>query len=439
MIKRSRFPKIFFGWWTVIATGVIALWGQGFNAYGISALFKPMSAELGFTRALTSVAVSLERFEGGLEAPLSGWMSDRFGPKWVVIFGIFLVGIGLILMNFIQSLWQYYVVWGVVFGTGANIALALPLDTAISNWFVKKRGLALSIKWVFSGLSGVVALPIIAWMISTQGWRMACLIGGLVMWGVGLPLAWIFLKRHRPEYYGLLPDGATVGDGAAETSQTIDKGVKYAAEVQEVEFSIKQAMSTLSYWLLIAAMAAHGIFGPVLNIHCIPFLTDRGIDPVKAASMMSIYVATSIPARLVCGYFADRIRTSRLTLLLAGAFFLQTLGLVIFLLHPTETMIYVWFVLYGLGYGGAIIIPPIMRGRYFGRKAFGSIGGSVSVFMTPISVAGPIYAGWVYDTTGNYTVAFTLFAGLLALATVIALFIRQPRPPAQITDIRKIV
>ena len=189
MIKRSRFPKIFFGWWTVLAGGILALWGHGYHAYGFSALFKPIASELGFSRAVTSVAASIGRFEGGFEAPITGWVTDRFGPRWIVLSGVFLISVSLILMNWVNSLWAFYLVWGVILGTGCNIALSLPLDTAITNWFVKKRGLALSLKWVGSGLSGVIVLPLISWLIIVQGWRTTCVIGGLVMALVGLPLA----------------------------------------------------------------------------------------------------------------------------------------------------------------------------------------------------------------------------------------------------------
>jgi len=439
LIKRRRFPKIFFGWWTVLTGGFLALWGHGYHSYGFSALFKPIASELGFSRAVTSVAASIGRLEGGFEAPLSGWITDRFGPRWIVISGILIMSASLILMNFIDSLWTFYVVWGVMFGTGFNIAVTLPIDTAISNWFVKKRGAALSIKMVFSGLSGVLVLPLVAWLIATQGWRMTCVIGGLVMGFVGLPLAWFFLKQHRPEYYGLLPDGTTTDEEATDADRMIDRGVEYAAEVQELEFTLRQAMRTPAYWLLIVVHGTHGLAASAINIHCIPFLTDIGIDPLTAAGMMAIMVAASIPARLISGFLADRFSRSHLRFLLGGAYLLQAVGLTIFLLTQTTAMIYVWFILYGLGMGAAWTLSSPVRARYFGRKAFGSIGGTSMMFLTPIGVAAPIYLGWVYDTTGSYLTGFTLMAGLLVFASVVASFILPPKPPARITDIRKLV
>jgi sugar phosphate permease len=405
----------------------------------MSALFKPIAAELGFSRAAISIAASIGRFHGGFEALVTGWLTDRFGPRWIIISGVFLIGLGLILMNFVTSLWAYYIVWGVITGTGINIALSLPMDKAISNWFVKKRGLALSIRWTFTGLATICVLPLIALLISTHGWRIACLTGGVVMWIVGLPLSWFFIRRERPEYYGLLPDGALVEKEALDTGQMLKRGVEYAAEVDEIEFSLRQAMRTPAYWLLIIANSSYGMVVSVVILHCIPFLTDMGIKPVKAAVMMGTMSAVSIPARLVAGILADRVKISQLRFLIGGAFCLQAVGLAIFLLNQTIGMAYLFILLYYFGMGTSLPLFGVIRARYFGRKSVGSIGGTSSVMMTPFSVIAPIYAGWTYDTTGSYINAFTIFAVLLAFAGIIMSMIRPPIPPAEVGDIRKVV
>ncbi len=438
MPKRIRFPKIFFGWWTVLTGGILTLWAAGYYSYGFSALFKPISSELGFSRAETSAPASIGRLEGGFEGPIVGWITDRFGPRWIVLFGVFIIGLGLIFMYFIHSLWPFYFIWGIMVGAGHNIATTVPVDAAISNWFVKKRGVALGIKMALAGLSGGVVLPLVAWLITVQGWRMTCAIGGVVMWIVGFPLAWFFLRQHRPEYYGLLPDGATVKEEPTETSQMIDQGVRYAAEVKEVEYSLRQATKTATFWFMVVANATLNLGFQLMSVHCIPFLTDTGIDPLKAASMMSIYIGVSIPFRFVGCFIVDRIKKENLRFILGGAFLLQTLGFVVFLLNQTVTMIYVWFVLYGIGMGLAFVMS-VMRARYFGRKAFGSIQGISQMFGAPIGVLAPMYAGWVYDTTGSYITAFTLVTGLLAISSVFMVFIPLPKPPAQVTDVHKIL
>lgn len=421
-----------------MAGGLLALWGHGFHAYGISALFKPIAGELGFSRTLTSVAASIGRLEGGIEGPLAGWVTDKFGPKWIVFIGTAVIGISLVMMAFISELWHFYIVWGLLLGTGVNVALAIPLDTAISNWFVKKRGTALSIKWIFSGLSGVLVMPLIAWMISAIGWRKACFTGGIVMLVVGLPLVLTCLKSKRPEYYGMMADGAETEEGDLDQEQMIKRGIEYAAESDEIEFTLRQAMKTFAYWLLIVVHSVHGLVAPAINIHCIPFLTDRGINTTLAAGMMGLMLAASIPARFAGGYIADRLSRKRLPRAMAFAYFLQSVGITVFLLLDSQFSIYVWFILYGLGMGMAMPINTAIRARFFGRKAMGTIIGTSMMFLTPVGVIAPIYAGWMYDTTGSYQTAFIIFAVLLYISAALLVVLHPPKPPEVVTDIRKI-
>lgn len=436
MIKRRKSPRIFIGWWTVLACSLLSLWGFGYRIYGFSALFKPIASELGFSRAVTSVANGIGRFGGGLEAPLTGWLTDRFGPRWVILFGISLFSLGLILMGLIDSLWTFYIVWGVIVGTGGNIALGLPVDKAITDWFVKKRGLAISIRFM---LSGLFILPLVTWLITTQGWRMACVVGGLVMLIVGLPLAWFLIKDQRPEYYGLLPDGAPVKEETTGTSQMIDRGIEYAAEADEVEFTLRQAMRTPAYWLLIIAQVGSGTTITSLLMHFIPFLTDMGISPARAANIMLLTGLSSIVARFIGGFLADRIKKESLRFLYGGAYLLQAAGITVFLLNQTITMVYPFLIVYFVGMGISLILMSIVGSRYFGRKAFASIRGTSTMATMPLGILGPIYTGWVYDTTGSYISAFTAFAALLTFTAVLMFFIRPPKPPAQVTDINQIL
>lgn len=435
MIKRDKTPRIFFGWLTVIAGSIITFWSHGYYYYGLSALFMPISTELGFSRAATSVAASIGRLEGGIEAPLTGWIVDKYGPRWIVIAGIILISLGFVLMYFVDSLWSYYAVWGVVIATGVNIGTGLPFEKAISNWFVKKRGLTISIRWGIAGLCVVAVLPLVAWLITIYGWRLTCVIGGVVMLIIGLPVAWFWVKQKRPEYYGLLPDGATAREDPPGEDQLIKRGAEYAAEVEEVEFTLRQAIKTPAYWLLIIAAIGSGIFIQTIIIHSIPFLTDMGIDPVKAALIVGTISLLSIVTRFIAGVFADRIKRDHLRFLMGGAYFLMAVGLITFLLQPTMTTVYVLYSFYYAAFGVTLPLGGIIRARYFGRKAFGSIQGTSMTLMTPVGILGPIYAGWVYDTTGSYMTAFTLIAVLVTISAIVMSLARPPKPPAEITGV----
>jgi len=384
--------------------------------------------------------VGVGRLEGNIEAPLTGWLSDKFGPKWVVFAGTCIFGIGLILMNYINSLWAYIVVWGVIIGFGHNLGHTIAIDKALTNWFVKKRGLAFGVRFVIIGICGVIVLPVVTWLVSTQGWRITCLIWAGLMF-VFVPLVWLFVKQKRPEYYGLLPDGAEVEPGLeTDTDAMIDRGVEYAAEATgEVEFTLRQAMKTRSYWVLATGWAGMMLIGGGINIHMIPFLTDRGINPTVASGMMAMMVFFTIPSRFLGGFLGDYIRKEHLHFLLAGTFLLLAVGITAFLLNQTTAMVYVLLILYGLGQGASTPLRLLMGGRYFGRKAFTFIQGTTMALSAPISLLSPVYAGWIYDTTGSYIIAFITFAVIAVVGTILMLLLQPPKSPTDITDVNKFV
>ena len=254
-----------------------------------------------------------------------------------------------------------------------------------------------------------------------------------------LPLIYFLVKQERPEYYGLLPDGATVEGEAADTSQMIDKGVEYATSLGETEFTVRQAMKTSAYWMLLVAWCSGMIVMSAVNIHIIPFLTDMGIDPMAATGMMAMMVFFTIPARFLGAFLGDYVGKDHLPFFMSGTFLLMAAGIIAFLLKQSIAMVYVFLILYGFGSGASIPVRLIVGGRYFGRKAFGTILGSVMIIEAPIGFVAPIYAGWIYDITGSYITAFITFTALATFAAFLMLLVRPPKPPAQVTDIHKFV
>jgi nitrate/nitrite transporter NarK len=156
---------------------------------------------------------------------------------------------------------------------------------------------------------------------------------------------------------------------------------------------------------------------------------------------MAMMIFFSLPTRFLGGWIADRLDIRHLRFIKTISYLLQGSGVVLFLTLPNPgiEIIYIWFILYGLGQGFSMTISPLMRARFFGRKAFGSIQGIAAMLMTPIGVAAPIYAGWIYDTTHSYENAFIQFAILLGIAMVLSVFLLPPKQPEHIGDVRSIV
>ena len=430
MEKKNFFTRIYFGWWICIVNALLGGLAGGFRNQGFSALFKPIAEELDLTRAGASVASGISTIQNGIIFALAGWLSDRFGPKWVIIPGSCVMGLGLALMYFVNSALRYYIVWGIIMTSGASFAFSVSQDKMLTDWFISKRGLALGVRFAILGVVASLVLPAISWLILKLGWRLTCLLWGGVIF-CGLPIMFIFVPRRRPEYYGLLPDGAELkSDPDSASDDIVEKGIEYAVGLQETEFTLKEAMLTPTYWFLTGAWVVHGIIFRGVSVHCIPFLTDIGIDPVTAGGLMGMMVMFTIPSRFFGGIIADRFQKEQLKFLLTASFSLNAIGIMSLFLCESMLRVYVLLILLGLGTGSFIPMDIVIRGRYFGRKAYGSIQGSTAILTVPITFFSPIFTGWIYDTTGDYMNAFLIF-GILAFAcAVMMLLIRPPRPPS---------
>jgi MFS family permease len=152
------------------------------------------------------------------------------------------------------------------------------------------------------------------------------------------------------------------------------------------------------------------------------------MDLVVAAATMSVFITASIPARFLGGVIVDRVSTEKLRYAIASFFALQALGVTLFLFNQQSTFVlYTFFILYGIGMGAPMPMTPVMRARYFGRKHFGAIAGISRMLSVPVGVVGPVLAGWIYDKTGSYEIAFTLFAITLGMSVVLMCFVKPPK------------
>jgi MFS family permease len=423
-------PRIYTGWWSVLFIGVISGLGHGFNTYGISVFFKNVATELRLDRAATSWAPGIGRLEGGVTSPLVGWLSDKFGPRWVTITGIAIAGTGMILMYYVTKVWQYYLAWGVLIGLGLNIGLTVACDKMINDWFVRRRGLAQGIKFGLISVFGIIVVLAITPLIELQGWRFVCLLWGILLFA-GIPLAYGLVKPQRPEHYGLLPDGAEIPPAAGKTgADMLERGVEYASSFEETEYAFKQAFKSRTYWLLAFGYSVHTIIASGFNLHVHPFLTDASISETMAGTMMGMMIFFTAPARVFGGIIADRIAKRRLQFILLGAFLLQVTGLSTYLSFQNLPSIYVLLVCHGLSSGVVTPVVILILGRYYGRKAFGSILGTMVAILSPLGMLSPVFYGRIYDTNQNYNLAFITALVLAVLAAIAMLFVRAPRTAA---------
>lgn len=420
---QDRWANMFFGWKTVIAGAIIACWGYGSWYYGMGALFKPLIAEYGWTRTQLSLAFSMRSIEGGLEGPFGGMAIDKWGERKITIVSTIIACMGLIAVLFVRTIWQFVIVWGFIVSLGFNLGLYDTVNSAVAKWFHKERSRAIGIVTIGGGLGAPVIVPMMTWIIENYNWRIALLFVVASTALICIPLAYFWMKDKPPEYYGMLPDGDHLRSKNEENSETVIQAA------YGYDFTPKEALKTRSFWLMIIAFALNGGTLAMITMHQMPFHTDLGIDALAAAGILGLMATISLAGRFITATMGNRLSEKQQILI---GYALRTIGLVIFIYARTIPMIMLFALFYGVGYGITIPTQTSIRASYFGRKAYATITGYSTFFIAITNVAYPVFAGWIYDTTGSYIQAFWIITALQALALIFMAFVKRPEPPVTI-------
>jgi len=411
----------------MVAAGfVINAFGVGTYFYGFSTFFNPMIQEFGWSRTVMSGAFSLSRLEGGLEGPIAGWLTDKFGARRILIIGVAIAGLGFITLQLVNSPLSLYLIFGLFLSLGFNLGYTHATGAAIAKWFIRKRSRAFSILITGNGVGGAIFVPVIAWLIIEFGWRSAATVIGIATLAIPLPLG--FLIRSNPEDLGLAPDGQPARKerlpseaGYASTEAPADGDFP-----EDISFTVGEAMRTRAFWVYVGSMMLRSCILSAIVVHQIPHLTDIGIPYQTASTVLGLMVLMSVPGRFLFGWLGDRFNKKVLLFLLC---LLQAVGMYIFINATTIQLLYLFVVVYGLGYGGVIPLTFALRADLFGRKNYATIAGISMAMATIGTVAAPIFAGYLYDVTQTYNLAFYIFMGMIVVSGVLFLLIPRPAPP----------
>ena len=408
---------IFYGWWIVAGGSILTAMGAGLNFYGFSAFFLPLSLELGRSRSVLSGVFALARLEGGFLGPIEGFLIDKYGPRKMMFIGIPLMGFGFILLATVDSLLGLYLVYILTITLGSSLGTFAPATAAVANWFLRKRSRAIG--FVMSGvaLGGALLLPVLGWWIETYGWRSAAIASGVLILTVGLPLA--MLMRHRPEDYGLLPDGSSV----PSTVPYASRGTSRPGPVSGPEVGGLQSLKTTQFWFLGTSLSLRAIVTTGFTIHFVAMMVDRGFTLIVASSLLGSVALVSLLGRIGFSWLGDFVDKRYL---LAATLGVTSLTMLAMSQVQSQPLLIGFLVLYAVAYGGSIVLPVSLQADYFGRRSFATIRGLMSTVQTIGTLIGPVFAGVVFDLTGNYSLAFLGFAVAGFAATLLVAGIRRP-------------
>ena len=408
---------IFYGWWIVAGGSVLTAMGAGLNFYGFSAFFLPLSEEFGWSRSALSGVFALARLEGGFLGPVEGFLIDKYGTRKMMFVGIPLMGLGFILLATVDSLLSLYLVYIFTITLGSSLGTFAPATAAVANWFFRKRSRALGFVMSGVGLGGALLLPVVGWWISVHGWRSAAIASGALIITVGLPIA--MLMRHRPEDYGLLPDGT----GAASAVPDASRGTSRPRPPITREIGGLQSLKTAPFWFLGASLSLRAIVTTGFTIHFVAMMVDRGFTFIVATSLLGAVALVSLLGRIGVSWLGDFIDKRYL---LAATLGVTSLTMLAMTQVQTRPLLIGALALYAVAYGGSIVLPVSLQADYFGRKSFATIRGLMNTVQTTGTLIGPLFAGVVFDLTGDYLLAFAGFAVAGFLAMLLVVGIRRP-------------
>jgi len=411
LFQRNR---IFYGWWIVVAGTALFIVSSGIGFYGNGVFLDPLIQTHGWSKGSVSLAVTLFFFTIGVIGLIFGKKVDEYGPKPVLIFGAIIMGLALTLLSRITAIWQLYAVY-LLMAIGYGCTALLPINTLITNWFIRRRGFAMSITMTGLSVGGIIFVPLATYLIAGWGLKTALPILGAIYCIVIVPVS-LFVIKQRPSDIGQMPDG----DDNFTAENDIELSSAYSSQIQT--WTRVQAMRTLAFWSIVVAFLLSMTGQVAYLMHQMSFLSQT-LGLAGAASAVSITAGASIIGRLLLGTVIDRMEKRYAIMVL---FSIQASALLALAYSNHILILYLGTFAFGLTMGSILMMQSLITGECFGLVSFATVTGMSGIFISAGAALGPAIAGFIFDITQSYQTAFTIFAAASILAIVAIVFAKTP-------------
>lgn len=390
--------------------------GGGLYFHSFGAYFVYLQADFGWSRTVISGAFSFARLEGGMIGPVQGWMINRLGARNVVRVGITLFAVGFALISRVDSIVEFYAAIFLL-AIGSGLGGFLTINIVLANWFERRRARAMAIAGSGASVSGLL-VPVVAWALSTYGWRTTALISAAVVLCVGLPMAQLI--RQAPEAYGLLPDGAS----PVPSSPRPASAGSPMPTMTHAGTTGQQALRTPAFWLLSSGHSAALVAVSAVMAHLIPYLVEQVHMSVEAAAgVVASLTLLQIVGNFVAGFLGDRLDKR---LICIACMVGHTVAMLILAFATSPAWILAFAALHGLAWGTRGPLMSAIRADYFGRRSFATIEGFAALVTMIGLIIGPLAVGIIADQVGDYRIAFL---GLSLITAAGFLFFALARRP----------
>jgi MFS family permease len=358
----------------------------------------------GWTRAESSIAYSVSQMISGATSPLVGILVDRLGPRRLVLIGGCLLAVGLIASSFADALWQIIMLYGVIMTLGANCLGLVVFVPILSRRFVRNRGMAVSVVQSANGFARAFSAPLSQLLIDTWGWRGAYLAQGGFMAAAFLPLAAMFNSS----------DSQRMATGAGRTASG---------------WTLRRAIRTPHFWLLFLVYVFTGLGSFLVALHQLAFAVTVGFDKLYAAEVLGLGAFLSLPGVIITGTLSDYVGRELSAVVTYGTSIFGVICAMLITSPDQHLLLWLHSCFFGLTWGARGPAITAKTADLFPGPQLGTILGVITIGTGIGSASGSWLAGWSFDITGSYQVAFALSIFFYACGGVAFWALR--RPPAE--------
>ena len=373
--------------WVIVAVLAVVMTVASGARFLFGVVLKPLSEEFGWNRAELTGAVMLAMVVISICQPLVGILVDRYGPKRVLVIGLSLLGVSLLPLSFATSLWQVYLLYGVLISLGLAAASPVMATALVGRWFQAKRGLAMSLASSGSAFGQLLIVPLAAWILTMTSWQMTYRLQAIALLAVALPLSALFL-RDAPVARSAGHAGATAEQDGA---------------------TLREAIAHPAFWLLGFGFIVCGWTMAFPNTHFLAYADDMGMSVLHAANTVSVTAVFSIVGSVLLGLAADRYRK---TWILALTYALRGIAFIFLLLLPAGNLIFVYGLVLGISWTATTPLTAAIAADRYGAKNLGLIFGSLFTFMNLGFGLGAFLDGVIFELSGGYTAALLINVAL---------------------------
>lgn len=419
LLKSNKIPvktPFYYGWIIVLIASLGVFFSGPGQTYSISIFIDPYIQEFGWSRSSISSAYSTATLAAGMFLFFVGYLVDKYGHRIITTIIAILLGLACFWNSAITSTAMLFIGFFLLRLLGQGSMTLLP-GTLVPQWFISKRGRALSFIAIGGFISSALFPPINSWVIMNWGWAEAWKLWGFLLLLFFAPLAF-YLIRNKPENVGLMSDNKS-----SEVENKNDQ--KTSFQLEEINWTLREAAKNRVFWFIIFCAAIPPLVNTGITFHLVSILGERGIEPFMAAFVLSLMAVVGFPSSIAAGLILEKVRAN---IVLAFLFAFQIFMITFLAILNTTSFAVIFGVIWGITVGFERVLFGVIWPDYFGRKHLGSIR-SISMMTTVIgSSFGPLPFAIAYDYIfGGYTEILFLLVLLPAAGITAAIFSPPPQ------------